>query len=157
MSDAEDININRLITEIALIKKDIKNLERLIDNVDRLSREINELSKLIAIQHRIIETHENRIASLFDITKTDENSNTDQRSQLKERLEEMRRTTLSDRAVINQNIQKASDEIDEKFKTYMEKIETRIKALENWRWWVMGMGAVLVTILSYVWKNIFGA
>jgi hypothetical protein len=39
----------------------------------------------------------------------------------------------------------------------LEKQDARIQALENWRWYILGIGAVLLFILNKIpWALLFG-
>jgi hypothetical protein len=58
MTDAE---VNVLKTDVALIKKDIKQIERVFNKVDHAVGDMAELHKIAAVQEKILENAERRI------------------------------------------------------------------------------------------------
>jgi len=151
----QDIDINELSTEIALIKKDIENLEVLIRKIDELSKEVNELSKLIAIQHRIVEDNEKKISSLFDITNKEDIDEGLYRGRMRDKIDSIKNEIHSDKEDLKRILSVSSSSINDKIDEDYAKTDKRLSVLENWRWWVMGMGVVIVTVISYVWKILF--
>jgi predicted RNase H-like nuclease (RuvC/YqgF family) len=134
----------KIITELALVKRDVQNLEKLSEKIDDISKEINELSKLLAIQHRIIENHETRINSLFVSSRTDTEEEYQYRAGLNRQFQEIRDGRFT-------NLR----EIEQKFTRKIETFDQKIQELEKWKWWVMGAGAVIASFVSYMWKSVF--
>lgn len=144
----------RIVTEIALIKKDIRNLEKLIEKVDKLINEINELSKLIAIQHKTIEIHEKRISALFDVTKNVESNEYAYRMQNSDKLNVLKDHITDDKNEIRVIIEKAVSDLENTIQSNYLKNEKRLSSLENWKWWIMGIGITVITTVSFIFKMI---
>lgn len=144
-----------LATEIALIKRDIRNLEILNNKLDIVTKEMNELSKLIAMQAQLQEVQERKIHSLHTSQTNEENEEKNFRSELRNRIEKLKDATVSDREEIRKLLTETLKELTEVQKKENDRLIQRITALENWKWWIMGMGVVIASIVSYIWKTLF--
>lgn len=147
---------NSLKTEVELIKRDVSRIETLIEKMDVLASEINNLNRSMALQDQRI--------SLADITaeaakqKTRENEQEELRfrKELYGKLDEMTKLIQQQKDVargsLSESIALLQDDINVKFGA----MEKRISVLENWKWWIMGIGVTIVAAFSYVWKTMTG-
>ena len=54
--------INDLKIDIAIIKKDIKTIERFFNKVDNVVDDISDISKMIAVQQQLIQNFQEKIS-----------------------------------------------------------------------------------------------
>ena len=59
-----DNEVNTLKTDVALIKKDIRQIERVFDKVDGAISDMSELHTIAAVQEAILESAERRLTML---------------------------------------------------------------------------------------------
>lgn len=166
----QDNQANQLHIDIALIKKDIKTIEkffeRLEDNIDSLS----ELPKTIALQQQALKNTNERLDHLNEKFITHEKTTLESREALKEQLNDFHKEFKTS---VQKQMEEASkihaefshesktyirqkvDETHSSIKTISENIEkrlkdfeTRLRSLESSKWYLLGAIAV-VSILLY--------
>lgn len=146
MPDTEITNLLR--TEVALIKKDIKQIERMFNKIDSAVDTISKLHKISAVQDTILENTERRIKTLEDNYVKHAEEELIFRKDLNKSLNEMKEDAQKQRErrhkEILDTLQKMSSSLNKK----LEVQDSRIRALENWRWWILGVSAALVFILT---------
>lgn len=143
---------NKTATEIALIKKDLESVERLINKMDRLVEEIGVLSKTIALQSKTVENNEIRISKIENLFSAERLEETTFRKEQLEKFREIRDGVVHEKDQRKDNIDEAIDDIQKKYDNKTDELSKRIESLEKWKWWLMGIGAVTVSILSFLSK-----
>jgi DNA repair exonuclease SbcCD ATPase subunit len=167
--------LSDLKTDIALIKKDVKQIERFFAKFDTALEAMSDVSQKVAVHGEILK---NTASKLEDIEeRIDEHRIEDikRTESISTRLEEYRRSAkedhqrLSDQNAINRkerneeimkelhkmngSLDKRLNEVDEKIQSFNDKI----KSLENWKWYMAGIGVAVVAIGSQVqWAALFG-
>lgn len=143
-----DNEVNTLKTDVALIKKDIKQIERVFDKVDDAIGDMTEIHKIVAVQEKILENTDRRIENLEESFIKHADEEAEYRKELSKTIADMREDAQVQRErrhkEVLQSIQNMHTTLSEK----LDNQDTRIKALENWRWWILGGMAVLIFILD---------
>jgi F0F1-type ATP synthase membrane subunit b/b' len=143
-----DNEVNTLKTDVALIKKDIKQIERVFDKVDHAVGDMAQLHKIAAVQETILENAERRIENLENTFIKHTEEELEYRKELNKTLSDMKEDAQVQRERRHKEVLKS---IQDMHTTLSEKLDTqdkRINALENWRWWILGASATLIFILT---------
>ena len=124
-------------TEIEVLKVVVSKLDESLDKMTDVS---NNISKILAV-------HEQRIDSL---EKSHDNTN-DEAKILHKRITELfsdlgdKLHAMEDRLELKYqkqqlNAQQQHNDIQKELQADIAELGKRIRALENWRWWMMGIG-----------------
>lgn len=155
-------------TDIALIKSDIKQIQKFFGKVEDSMDVMVDLSKNVAVQSEIITFTKEK---LEEIEKTvDETRKTEdlRLHVLSDRLEEYRRSSRADheklathnaekRASSNKEVLEKLEVMEKALHNRMNEVTKKVNVLENWRWYFMGMGLVLAIVVAEVnWPTLFG-
>lgn len=159
-----DNELGFLKTDIALIKKDVKQIERVFQKVDNAVDQLAEIHKAQAVQENILENNEKRISVVEEKLIKHNEDELAFRKELNIKLEDMRNTAQIERERRHkelltsiENLNKSMSEKLEKQDQKLEKQDKRIVALENWRWYLLGAGAVLIFIVNKIsWTSFLG-
>lgn len=157
-----------LETDIALIKSDIKVINKYFEKVDTTLDVMADLQKTVAAQTVTLKFQGDKLEAVEDVCNTYKKEESLRLTVLSDRLEEYRRMARED----HQKLSEASNEkrnssnkeilerLDQMERSLHERItqqSKRINALENWRYYMMGVGAVLVILLAKLnWPQLFG-
>lgn len=145
-----DNEINSLKTDVALIQKDVKQIERVFKKVDDAVGQMSEIFKTIAVQEMVLENAEKRI---YIVEETFKKHNTDEeafRKELNLKLEDMKDTANRDRDRRHRELLDSIENLNKNVGEKLDKQDKRIQTLENWRWYVLGIGLVIVFILNKI-------
>ena len=154
-------------TDIRLIQSDIKQIQKFFNKVETSMDVMVDLSKNVAVQSEVIAFTKEKLEEI-ERTVDETRRNEDLRLQvLSDRLEEYRRSSRGDHEKLAQhNAEKramSNKEILEKLEVMERGLHSRINdqtkkisALENWRYYIMGVSAVImVFIAKWSWPNMF--
>ena len=149
--------LNHLKTDIALIKNDIKQIERFFNKVDEAMEQMVSLAQDIAVQQKVLETFDNKLESLE--TKFDNQSriNVEARFAFKEAMANGMKAAQEKHADYNAKQREWMEERSERTLTAINTLtkelnmkideqDKRIRALENLKWWVLGAVAVITSL-----------
>lgn len=150
--------------DVALIKKDIKQIERFFEKVDQAVDGMADITKSLAVQAQIVENFQTKIEYIGDKLETNARHNLEGRLALKEELDEHKetfresmlsamevaKTQHSDMASVTRREQeerhaRTIELIENIAKETSEKIadqEKRLRNIENLKWWLLGAVAV---------------
>jgi len=133
-------------TEIALVKKDITQLNKVIDKLDTAIEKISEvatsLNRMIAVQESRVDTQETALGQNVEI--------------IHERITQHREEVQLE---IDKSHKKIMDELkclraDQQ--EHHQQMNERLNKLEQWRWTIIGGALVLGFLASHLpWKEIF--
>jgi predicted RNase H-like nuclease (RuvC/YqgF family) len=154
-------------TDIALIKKDISQIEKMLGKLDNSLDVVAGITKAMAVQDRIIMEHESRLADVDEkqtrrireqeeFQKELQKQLTELRESHRKHIEELQASNRAERDARHKEVLKSIDDLREELKQTNKEQDEKIAALENWKWWVMGVGVTVTTILTLVWKTVFG-
>ena len=154
-------------TDIRLIQSDIKQIQKFFNKVETSMDVMVDLSKNVAVQSEVIAFTKEKLEEI-ERTVDETRRNEDLRLQvLSDRLEEYRRSSRGDHEKLAQhNAEKramSNKEILEKLEVMERGLHSRINdqtkkisALENWRYYIMGVSAVImVFIAKWSWPDMF--
>lgn len=154
MAEQKNTNIE---TDIALIKQDIRQIERVFKKVDDAISKMSEILKTLAVQETVLENNDKRLTLLEQkmILHTEEESKS--REEFRKELQTMREANRDDREKRHKELLDALDKMNSTLTTKLDKQDKRIRDLENWRWYLIGIGVVLLIIISNIpWPTFSG-
>jgi uncharacterized phage infection (PIP) family protein YhgE len=162
MTDQSDLR-----TDIALIHKDIAQIEKTLGKLDSTLEKIAGISKTLALQERIVENHEKRLDEIDDKISLHHKEEEDFRKQLQKQIQELsesnrdyiedfKTANASEREMRHKEVIASIESLRIELKEKNKEQDGKIAALENWRWWVMGVGVAVTTIVTLAWKTFFG-
>lgn len=143
-----DNEVNTLKTDVALIKKDIKQIERVFVKVDDAVEDMTELHKIAAVQETILENTERRIENLENTFIKQTEEELEFRKELNVTLTNMKEDAQTQRERRHKEVLESIQNMHTTLSSKLDKQDKRIRALENWRWWILGAAAALVFILT---------
>ena len=155
-------------TDIALIKADIKQINKFFTKVEASIDMMAQLQAQVAEQAVTQKFQADKLDDLEDICTSYKKEESLRLTVLSDRLEEYRRMAREDHQRLTEtNTQKRDasnkeilDKLDKMERSLHERITQqtkRINALENWRYYMMGVGAVLIFLVAKLnWPQIFG-
>ena len=152
-----DNEVNSLKTDIALIQKDVKQIETVFQKDDNAVSQMADIHKSLAVQENILEHNEKRLDTLEEKLLKHTQESAEFQKELNIKIEDMKVTAQNERErrhkEVMQSIEKLSDSVTDKIK----KQDDRITALENWRWYILGVSAAVIFLITVVpWEKILG-
>ena len=152
-------DLNALKTDIALIKSDVKQIGRFFDKVDMTVSGMAEIQKSLAVQHQIITNFNNKLQSVEDRVEENRINDQERSAVLGDRMETYRRSSKEDHQRIhdqnqihrkerNEEIMRELKAIDNRFSERLTIIETKLASVEKWKYYMMGISAAIVFIIS---------
>lgn len=146
---------NTVYTDVAVLKTQVTQMKTVLTSIDNAIGKMTEIgnntSKILAVHENKIEHHGETI---FSIQKDSE----EKISSLHQRVAEMKEENHKERQRFHSELMDAIKDLDEKVDNNKEKLDKRLSALEKWKFWMMGGGAVLMIILTNISKmaSLFG-
>ena len=154
--DTENREISNLKTEVAVIKRDVHQINRLIEKMDGLVTELSSLTKTIAVQSRILENHEEKIIELNSNAMHEMSEDREFRKSSYSKFEDIKNDVAFTREKRHAEILASFKELRLELLAESKKQDERITVLEQWKWWVMGAAAVIGTLVTMAWKTYVG-
>ena len=149
--------INSLKTDIALIQKDVKQIERVFKKVDDAVGQLTEILKVTAVQENMLENNDRRIETLEENLKKHNEQEEASRKEFNRKFEEMKETEQKERERRHRELLESIEKLNTKMSDKLDNQDKRIRQLENWRWYILGIGAVLLFVLNKLpWATFFG-
>jgi DNA repair ATPase RecN len=145
-----DNEINGLKTDVALIQKDVKQIERVFKKVDDAVGQMSEILKTMAVQDMVLENTERRVFSIEEGVKKNTVDEEAYRKELNLKLEDMKDTANKDRDRRHRELLDSIENLNKNMSEKLDKQDKRIQTLENWRWYVLGIGLVIIFILNKI-------
>lgn len=170
----QEKEINELKTDIAILRVNMENIERYFGSIEKNVAKVERVSdQIIVTASRLDKIQEDlksaktdaemrrresensvreikqQMTSMSSITQ--ESFNSSIKSVLEE-VKNLKDTTTTSFDKVYSAIEKNRNEFDSE----IEKLEKRVSKLEQWKWWSMGVGAVIVGVGSLMWTSIFG-
>lgn len=155
-------------TDIALIKSDIKQINKFFTKVESSIDMMSELSKNVAVHEEMLR---NSIDKLEDLDKTiyeHRKEDLERAAVMGDRLEQYRISSREDHQRLADQSQKNREERNKEIMDALSKLngaldrriteqDNRVKALEMWKYYMMGIGAVVIFIAMRIqWPALFG-
>ena len=145
-----DNEINSLKTDVALIQKDVKQIERVFKKVDDAVGHMSEILKTMAVQDMVLENTERRVFSIEEGFKKNNSEEETFRKELNLKIEDMKETANRDRDRRHRELLDSIENLNRNMGEKLDKQDKRIQTLENWRWYVLGIGLVIIFILNKI-------
>jgi DNA repair exonuclease SbcCD ATPase subunit len=161
-----DTDIN-LKTDVALIQKDLKQIERFFTKFDTALQSMSDIAQKVAVQGEILKNTAEKLEDLEAKINEHKQEDVARAQQLGERLEETRRSAYADherlakdsalnRKERNEEIMTQLSKMNGSLDARLEKLDERVKTLEHWKWYIMGLGAVVIAIaVNIKWAGLF--
>lgn len=142
-------------TDVALIKRDIKEIEKFFSRVENSMGVVNEMSKVTAVQDEILKIATERLQDLEERIETHRKEDESRSFLMAEKLEEYRAGSKEDhqrladhsarnRQKHNQAVLDSMEELSKNLTTRLDDHSQRLRNLENWKFYLMGLGAAVV-------------
>lgn len=158
MSDI-DQNLSGVKTDVALIKKDIKQIEKFFSKYEYIIEKSADRDKRVAVQHEILNNVADKIETLdikIEQTKFDTAKDL---AIVHDRLEQYRSSSREDHQRLSDNNAQHRKERNEEIMVALSKLngnldkrisemEGRVTGLDRWKWYMMGMGAIVIFIVT---------
>lgn len=160
--------MSEIETDVALIKKDIKQIERFFSKFDTALTTMADVSQKVAVQAETLKYTTDKLEDLDEKMVAHRNEDIERYRMISDRLEQYRQSSYDDHQRLanesKQNRKERNEEIMSelhKMNGSLEKrlttLDDRIKILEQWKWYIMGLGAVLIFIAAQIpWATVFG-
>jgi F0F1-type ATP synthase membrane subunit b/b' len=143
-----DNEVNTLKTDVALIKKDIKQIERVFDKVDQAVGEMSQLHKIAAVQDTILENTERRIETLENTFIKHTEEELEYRKELNKTLSDMKEEAQRQRERRHKEVLESIQNMNSTLSSKLDVQDKRINDLESWRWWIIGASAALIFVIT---------
>lgn len=155
-------------TDIALIKSDIKQINKFFTKVENSLDMMGELSKNVAVQQEIIKNTVDKLEDLDTMIQQHRVEDLERAAVMSDRLEQYRVSSKEDhqrlsdanalnRKERNQEIMDALSKLNGSLDKRIADQEERLKTLEMWKYYMMGIGAVVLFIAMRIeWPTLFG-
>lgn len=150
--------------DVALIKKDIKQIERFFGKVDNAVDGMADITQSLAVQHQIVKNFQEKLAFFDEKLEVSSRHNLEGRLALKEELDDHKETfkeamlasmEVAKEQHVNIAVQtrKENDERHARLRDAIENIakdvgekladqEGRLRGIENLKWWLLGAIAI---------------
>lgn len=160
----QDINLK---TDVALIQKDLKQIERFFAKFDTALEAMADMSQKVAVQGEILKNTTEKLQSLEAKITEHKQEDIARTKMLSDRLEENRKSAYADherlakdsatnRKERNEEIMAQLSKMNGALDDRLSKLDSRIKLLEQWKWYIMGLGAVITFIAANIkWSGLF--
>ena len=170
--------LNHVKTDIALIKNDIKQIERFFDKVDEAMEQMVAIAQDIAVQQKVLETFDQKLEAVENKIDSQARMNVETRFAFKEELDDHKYRFKEAMTDGMKSAQESHQDYNLKQREWMEersertltaintltkelnmKIEEqdkRIRALENLKWWLLGAVAVATAVGNMIIDMIMG-
>lgn len=155
-------------TDIALIKSDIRQIQKFFNRVEDSMDMMGELSKNVAVQNEVLDNTKDKLEVVEKLCEETKKTDELRLNVLSDRLEEYRRSSREDHQRLadhnaskrSDNVKEILDRIDSMEKAIHQRVNDqtkRINTLENWRYYMMGVGFVIVLLVARInWPSLFG-
>lgn len=161
-------DLSELKTDIALIKKDVKQIERFFAKFDAALDTMSEVSQKVAVHGEILKNTASKIEDIEERIDDHRIEDIKRTEAISTRLEEYRKSSkedhqrLSDQSAANrkernEEIMKELHKMNGSLDKRLNELEDKTGRLENWKWYVMGLGVAVAFIASQIqWSALFG-
>jgi phosphoenolpyruvate carboxylase len=154
-------------TDIALIQSDIKQIQRFFNKVEGSIEMMSQLSTNVAVQGEVLKNTAAKFELIEKLCEDYRRADDLRLKVLSDRLEEYRRSAREDhQKLADHNANKRSstskeildrlDDMEKGLHTRINEQNKRINTLENWKYYMMGVGGVLMLLVASVqWPDFF--
>lgn len=148
-------------TDIRLIQSDIKQINKFFGKVEKSIDQMAELSKNVAVQAEVMDFTKEKLEIVEKLCEETKRIDDLRMNVIGDRLEEYRRSAREDhqkladhnahkRLNTTKEILDRLDEIEKGLHSRINEQGKKISVLENWRYYMMGVGGVLMLLLARI-------
>lgn len=160
-------NNNNWETDIRLIQSDIKQINKFFNKVENSIDQMSELSKNVAVQSEVLAFTKEKLDEVEKLCEETKRNDELRMNVLSDRLEEYRRSARGDheklathnaekRAMSNKEILEKLQDMEKSLHNRMNEQNKKVNALENWKYYMMGIGGVIVLLIARInWPELF--
>jgi hypothetical protein len=154
-------------TDIRLIQSDIKQINKFFGKVEKSIDQMAELSKNVAVQAEVMDFTKEKLEIVEKLCEETKRIDEVRMNVLADRLEEYRRSSREDhQKLADHNATKRTgttkeiidrlDSIELSLHQRINEQTKKINVLENWRYYMMGMGGILLLLVARInWPTLF--
>lgn len=155
-------------TDIALIKADVKNIQKFFSKVETSIEMMTELSRNSAVQAEQLKNTIDKLEDLDNIVTEHRKEDIERSRIIMERLETYRTNAYNDhQRLADHTAQKRLEhnkmlideirEIKEAMNTRLDQQDEAIQDLQRWKYYVMGgVGVLMFILVEMNWQLMFG-
>jgi len=160
--------ITEMKTDIALIKKDVQNIQRFFAKVETSLDMMADLSKKVAVQDEVLKNTIDKLEDLDTMVQDHRIEDQERSQRMMDRLEEYRSAAYKDHQRLadhtatkrEKHNQLLIDEIRAMRQMMEEKLEEqdeKIEDLNRWKYYAMGaIGLAMFVMVEMNWQIVFG-
>ena len=145
--------VNEHATQSVLINRDIKQLS---DNFVSIMSKLDEIKgheRTVTTLQAILDSYERRLSILEREYADFRTFSLNIQNDMNNKMQVIKDTAREQQSASSADIIKKLDDLSEKFDNKFDEKEERIRALESWRWYVLGIVFAVAFFLSGVpWK-----
>lgn len=150
---------NSIETDVALLKRDVKQMndlfEKLDDAIAKIGELANNITRMIAIHEEKHSQHSKVEQELFGLVEKRREEIQEDIKELHSRITTTTRELSDDISELERKVLEAMKDLKTDLasqlaaeKTAKKTVEDRLSDLEKWRWYVMGIAATVGYLLS---------
>ena len=160
--------ITEMKTDIALIKKDVQNIQKFFAKVETSLDMMADLSKKVAVQDEVLKNTIDKLEDLDTMVQDHRIEDQERSQRMMDRLEEYRSAAYNDHQRLadhtatkrEKHNQLLIDEIRSMRQMMEEKLEEqdeKIEDLTRWKYYAMGaLGLAMFVMVEMNWQIVFG-
>jgi len=155
-------------TDIALIKADVKNIQKFFTKVESSLDMLTDLSQKVAVQDEVVKNTVDKLEDLDKMVQEHRAEDQDRARRMMDRLEEYRSSAYKDhqrladhtatkREAHNRMIIDELREMKQMMETKSDEQGEKIQDLQRWKYYVMGaLGLAMFVVVEMNWQIVFG-
>jgi chromosome segregation ATPase len=134
-----------LEVEVEVLKSVVNKLDQSIEKISQVS---NDIGRLLAVHNERIDQLERMSDLRVDEIKELHSRITTQTREIVDKMDAMQSRLEHKMHAQGEASQAQHKEIQNEIKTDIARVESRVSALENWKWWIIGAAAAVGFILG---------
>ncbi len=145
-------------TDVALIKRDIKQIEKFFNRFETAIETMSDIGQKVAVQSEILKNTADKLDDMEDRIENHKKEDVARAAVMTDRLEQYRLSSKEDhqrlsdlsaqnREKRNQEIMTELSKLNGNLERKMDGLSSRIGKLENWKYYMMGLGAAVLFIV----------
>jgi len=134
-----------LEVEVEVLKSVVNKLDQSIEKISQVS---NDIGRLLAVHNERIDQLERMSDLRVDEIKELHSRITTQTREIVDKMDAMQSRLEHKMNAQSEASQAQHKEIQNEIKTDIARVESRVSALENWKWWIIGAAAAVGFILG---------
>jgi S-adenosylmethionine/arginine decarboxylase-like enzyme len=149
-------NTDDLRTDITLIKYDMEAMREVVKRVDSTISQLTEVIKTIAVQEKMFENNDKRIIALKTIIDKQAEDSSQMEKDFRKQLEINTLKFEEDNEKKHKELMNTLNNMKEELVSKIEKQDNRIHEIEKWKYYVIGISAVIIFTISQIeWPHFF--